>query len=191
MTVCVVIGLPAPLLPIHLLWINLVTDGLPALCLATDPIDPDVMKQRPRPRNERITDGGFLPTMVLTGLLTAGVSFGVYFYALKSETPEMARTHAFAALVFAELLRSFGARSETQPIWKMNLLSNFNLLAVLAVSFGIQVWSHHSATLAKFLKTALMSFGDCLMILAVSTVPLLVIEARKAFIHRRAAKHSA
>ena len=49
MTVCVIIGLPAPLLPIHLLWINLVTDGLPALCLATEPIDPDVMKRRPRP----------------------------------------------------------------------------------------------------------------------------------------------
>ena len=191
MTVCVVIGLPTPLLPIHLLWINLVTDGLPALCLATDPIDPDVMKQRPRARHERITDGGFLPTMILTGILTAGVSFGVYLYGLRSETPELARTHAFAALVFAELLRSFGARSETRPIWRMNFLSNFNLIAVVAVSFGIQVWSHHSATLAKFLKTSLMSFGDCLMILAASSVPLLVIEARKAFLRRRTAQHPA
>src|SRR6185295_19177264 len=60
MTVCVVIGLPMPLLPIHLLWINLVTDGLPALCLATDPIDPDVMKRGPRSRTERITDRSFL-----------------------------------------------------------------------------------------------------------------------------------
>ena len=51
MTLCVVIGLPTPLLPIHLLWINLVTDGLPALCLATDAIDPDVMKRRPRQRS--------------------------------------------------------------------------------------------------------------------------------------------
>ena len=191
MTICVVIGLPTPLLPIHLLWINLVTDGLPALCLATDPIDPDVMKQRPRARHERITDGGFLPTMVLTGILTAGVSFAVYFYGLRSETPELARTHAFAALVFAELLRSFGARSETRPIWRMNFLSNFNLIAVVAVSFGIQVWSHHNATLAKFLKTSLMSLGDCLMILAVSTVPLLVIEARKAFICHRTVQHPA
>ncbi len=136
MTVCVVIGLPAPLLPIHLLWINLVTDGLPALCLATDPIDGEVMKQPPRKRNERITDGGLLRTMFLTGALTAGVSFSVYLYGLRSETPELARTHAFAALVFAELLRSFGARCETRPIWRMNLLSNFNLLAIVAVSTG-------------------------------------------------------
>ena len=108
MTVCVVVGLPVPLLPIHLLWINLVTDGLPALCLATDPIDPDVMKRRPRRRSERITDRGFLGTMFLTGFLTAGVSFAVYLYGLKTETEALARTHAFAVLVFAELLRSFG-----------------------------------------------------------------------------------
>ena len=180
MTAAIIMGLPMPLLAIHLLWINLVTDGLPALCLATDPIDSDVMKQPPRARHERITDGGFLGTMFLTGALTAGVSFAVYLYALKYETPEMARTHAFAALVFAELLRSFGARSETRPIWRMNFFSNLNLLLVVAVSFSIQVWSHHNAMLAKFLKTSLMSFGDCLMLLAISTVPLLVIEVVKA-----------
>ena len=73
----------------------------------------------------------------------------------------------------------------------MNFLSNFNLIAVVAISFGIQVWSHHNATLAKFLKTSLMSFGDCLMILAISTVPLLVIEARKAFSRQRPAQSPA
>ncbi len=191
MTAAIILGLPSPLLAIHLLWINLVTDGLPALCLATDPIDSDVMKQPPRARHERITDGGFLGTMFLTGALTAGVSFAVYLYALKYETPEMARTHAFAALVFAELLRSFGARSETRPLWRMNLFSNLNLLAVVAISFTIQVWSHHNALLAGFLKTSLISLSDCLMLLAVSTVPLLVLEARKAFFRHDVAQHPA
>jgi Ca2+-transporting ATPase len=184
MTLCVVIGLPTPLLPIHLLWINLVTDGLPALCLATDPIAADVMHRQPRPRNARITDTGFLSTMFFTGVLTAGVAFAVYFYGLKSETPELARTHAFAALVFAELLRSFGARSETLPIWRMNLLSNINLLAVVAISFGVQVWSHHNELLAKFLKTSLLGFNDCVMLLAVSAVPLLALEATKVLRHK-------
>lgn len=181
MTVCVIVGLPAPLLPIHLLWINLVTDGLPALCLATDPIDSDVMKQRPRDQHESLANGGFLRTMFFTGFLTAGVSFAVYFYALKTETPEMARTHAFATLVFAELLRSFGARSETRLLWQMNLFSNRNLFAVVAISFGIQVWSHHNAWLATLLKTSLIPLSHCLMLLAVSSVPLLVLEAHKAF----------
>ena len=57
MTIAVIAGFPSPLLPIHLLWINLVTDGLPALCLAADPIDPDVMTGKPRPREEQITNG--------------------------------------------------------------------------------------------------------------------------------------
>lgn len=179
MTAAIVMGLPMPLLALHLLWINLVTDGLPALCLATDPIDPDVMKQPPRSQNERITDGGFLGTMFLTGLLTAGVSLAVYVYALKHESLEMARTHAFAALVFAELLRAFGARSETRPLWRINHLSNLNLLAVVAASFGLQVWSHHNAMLAGFLKTSLMPFSDCLMLLTISVIPLLALEGVK------------
>ncbi|MGV3532625.1 MAG: cation-translocating P-type ATPase, partial [Chthoniobacteraceae bacterium] len=185
MTAAIVIGLPVPLLAIHLLWINLVTDGLPALCLATDPIDSDVMKQPPRPRNERITDGSFLGTMFLTGALTAGVSFAVYLYALRTQTPEMARTHAFAALVFAELLRSFGARSETRPLWHMNILSNLSLFAVVATSFSVQVWSHHNVWLAGFLKTSLLTLNDCLMLLVVSTLPLLVLEVRKVLLRPR------
>lgn len=184
MTAAIILGLPMPLLALHLLWINLVTDGLPALCLATDPIDGDVMKHPPRSRNERITDGGFLGTMLLTGLLTAGVSLAVYVYALKHESLETARTHAFATLVFAELLRSFGARSETRPLWRMNLLSNLNLLLVVSVSFGIQVWSHHNALLAGFLKTSLITFSDCLMLLGVSVIPLLALEGVKWLRHR-------
>jgi Ca2+-transporting ATPase len=188
MTVCVVIGLPAPLLPIHLLWINLVTDGLPALCLATDPIDPDVMKRPPRRRSERIANRSFLRTMFLTGLLTAGVAFTVYLHVLKTGTPETARAYAFAVLVFAELLRSFGARSETKPVWRISLFTNVNLLIVVAISFGLQVWSQHSATLGRFLKTAFMPFTDCLLLLALGAIPLLVLEMVKVVRHARQQK---
>jgi Ca2+-transporting ATPase len=179
MTVCVILGLPMPLLPIHLLWINLVTDGLPALCLATDPIDPDVMKRRPRSQSENITNRSFFRTMALTGFLTAGVSFATYFYVLQTETLETARTYAFAVLVFAELLRSFGARSETKPVWRIPLFTNTNLVIVVAISFGLQVWSQHNETLGGFLKTSYMSFVDCLILVAVGAIPLLVLEVVK------------
>ena len=185
MTICVIIGLPTPLLPIHLLWINLVTDGLPALCLATDPIDPDVMKRHPRRRSERITNRSFLRTMFFTGFLTAGVAFAVYFYVLKTGTTETARTSAFAVLVFAELLRSFGARSETKPVWRISLFTNVNLVIVVAISFGLQVWSQHNATLGRFLKTSYMPFTDCLLLLAVGAIPLLILEMVKVVRHAR------
>jgi Ca2+-transporting ATPase len=181
MTAAIVVGLPTPLLAIHLLWINLVTDGLPALCLATDPIDADVMRRRPRARAERITDGSFLRTMLLTGFLTAGVSFGVYLYGLKNETLDLARTHAFAALVFAELLRAFGARSETKPVWRIPLLANVNLALVVSISFVLQVWSHHYEPLGRLLKASGMSIGDCLMLVTVSLIPLAVLEVSKLF----------
>jgi Ca2+-transporting ATPase len=185
MTVCVVVGLPTPLLPIHLLWINLVTDGLPALCLATDPIDPDVMKRHPRLQSERITNRSFLRMMVLTGFLTAGVAFAVYFYVLQASTTETARTYAFAVLVFAELLRSFGARSETKPVWRIPFFTNINLAVVVSVSFGLQVWSQHNATFGRFLKTSFMPLGDCLLLLALGSTPLLVLEMVKLVRHAR------
>ncbi len=185
MTVCVIVGLPMPLLPIHLLWINLVTDGLPALCLATDPIDPDVMKRHPRGRAERITDGGFLGTMAFTGLLTAGVAFAVYFYVSRTGTLETARASAFSVLVFAELLRSFGARSETKPVWRISLFTNVNLVLVVVVSIGLQVWSQHSEVLGRFLKTTYLPFSDCLLLLALGAIPLAALELLKLVRNRK------
>ncbi len=185
MTAAITMGLPMPLLPIHLLWINLVTDGLPALCLATDPIDSDVMKRIPRRRGEPIADRDFLETMFLTGILTAGVAFGVYVHVLKTGTPETARTYAFATLVFAELLRSFGVRSETRPVWRIPVFSNLNLAIVVALSFGLQVWSHHDAFLGRFLKTSSMTLVDCFSLLAISVIPLAVLEAVKLTRTRR------
>jgi Ca2+-transporting ATPase len=92
--------------------------------------------------------------MCFTGFLTltAGVAFAVYVYVLKSGTIEMARTYAFAVLIVAELLRSFAARSETKPVWRISLFTNVNLVIVVGISFGLQVWSQHNAILGRFLK---------------------------------------
>lgn len=178
-TVCVAGGLPAPLLPIHLLWINLVTDGLPALCLATDPIDSDVMQRPPRPRSERMANRRFIGAMLLTGMLTAGAAFAVYLYMLRTDSVEMARTYAFAVLVFAELLRSFGARSETRPVWRIPLRTNLMLVTVVFATFWLQVWSHHNAVLGGLLKTGFLTLEQCLTLLAIGALPLVVLEALK------------
>ena len=179
MAVAVVAGLPAPLLPIHLLWVNLVTDGLPALCLATDPIDLEVMTRPPRGRAERITDGRFLRTMVLTGILTAAVALAVYVYMLPRSSTAIARTYAFTVLVFAELLRSFGARSERTPVWRIPLFTNVRLVVVVVLSSALQVWSQHNAALGRVLQTTPMPFADCLLLLALGTIPLAALEVMK------------
>lgn len=181
MSICIMMGLPLALLPIHLLWINLVTDGLPAICLATDPIDHSVMKQKPRPKHESIIDSDFYKTMFITGLLSASVSLAVFVYQLKISSIEEARTHAFAVLVFAELFRSFGARSINRPIWKINFFSNINLLIVVVISIAFQILTHHNIYLASFFKTTLIPLHDCLVLIALSTIPLLGIEIFKFF----------
>lgn len=188
MTVCIVLGLPAPLLPIHLLWINLVTDGLPALCLATDAIDPDTMGRAPRRRNERITEGGFLVRLALAGGVSAGVSFGVFWWALKDGSVESARSMAFTALVFCELLKSFSFRSETKPLWQMSWWTNLQLPLVVAGSFVLQLLLHHLPFLSHLLKTVLPPWEDRWLLLALGFIPLLVLEGFKMRPALRAAR---
>jgi len=175
----VMVGWPIPLLPIHLLWINLVTDGLPALALATDPIDPDIMRRPPRRSNESITDRKFFTTLFLTGLLTAGVSLSAYLYGLRYHDLDTARTFAFATLVYAEILRSFGCRSETKTVWEIGLRSNLRLAMAAALALLFQPWTHHNQTLGTFLKSTGMTWTECLALLAVGAIPLIVLEVIK------------
>ncbi len=180
MLVAVVAGLPMPLLPIHLLWINLVTDGLPALALAADPIDTDVMTRAPRPRAEHLANARFLWSMSFTGVLTAGVALAVYCTMLQRHPVDVARTWAFTVIVFAELLRAFGARSDTRSIWQFSPLSNRWLVGVVACSVAVQVLSHQWTILGEFLKTTPMSLPDAARLLLLGAVPLLILELVKS-----------
>jgi P-type Ca2+ transporter type 2C len=92
---------------------------------------------------------------------------------------EAAPTAAFAALVFAELLRSFGARSRTMPVWRMPLFANVKLFLVVAVSIGIQLLSQHNALLGRFLKVSPIPFSDGFLLLAAGALPLLVLDVMK------------
>jgi len=187
---CALIGLPAPLLPIHLLWINLATDGLPALCLATDPIDAEVMRRRPRKKGAELADRPFLFKVGAIGLLDALVAFGVYRWALGHETLAMARTHAFTAVVFAELMRSFAARSPVRSLFAVGLFSNLALAAVVAASLAFQIWSYRQSWLAQWLKTVSISWTDLALVFAAGCVPLAVLEFVKLLRRRRSRQRS-
>lgn len=78
-----------------------------------------------------------------------------------------------------ELLRSFGARSETKPVWHISLFTNINLVLVVGISFGLQVWGQHNAILGRFLKTSSMPLADCFLLLAAGAIPLLTLEMVK------------
>ena len=181
-----VIGWPLPLLPIQLLWINLVTDGLPALALATDPIDRNVLSRPPRPQQAQLIDTEFLKIVVITALLTAAVTltaFTLEYYAAESLT--QARNAAFTVLVFSELFRSFGARSRTQPIWQLGVLSNMRLFTIVLISFSLQIGIHHVPWMQDVFGLEPISAGECLGWIALGGVPFAVLELRKVVLFRK------
>lgn len=182
MLVAALVGWPLPLLPLHLLWINLVTDGLPALALATDPIDPGVLNRPPRRPDAQLMDRAFLRLTVLTGMVTAGVALGAFAWEFYfNDDLAQARDAAFTVLVFAELARSLGARSTTRNLWEMGFFSNLRLLAIVGTSFALQLAIHHNTVLQELFGIEPVSFAECVEWLLLGLVPLLVLELRKVW----------
>lgn len=174
-----VIGWPAPLAPIHLLWINLVTDGLPALALAAEPVPKNVLTSIKRPSPISFFDQIFYREMVFVGLLTAGLTLAVYGYSLKTADELTAKTHAFTFLVFAELLRSFASRSEVKTFFQLGLTSN--IYHLLAVGFPVlfQIFLHHNAIFREIFKVKEISWYEGILLFLITLIPLLIIETKK------------
>jgi Ca2+-transporting ATPase len=180
-------GLPLPLLPVHLLWINLVTDGPPALCLAADPVDSDVLNRPPRAVSAPLADRSFLSRILVAGTLAAATALAVFMYFLNTSTVEQARTAAFTVLVFAQLLLSLGFRSHDKPLWKLSLFSNWKLLAVITASIVFQFFCTQNATLSHLLKISQLTLTTCLSLLAIASVPLVGLEIMKLWKSHEAA----
>jgi Ca2+-transporting ATPase len=179
MLAAAVVGLPFPLLPLHLLWINLVTDGLPALALVTDPPDDDALARPPRRPQEPMLGRAEWTTIITTGLLQAAVTLGVFVWALRSRDLGEARNLAFSTLVFGEVLRSFAARSTTRLFWEVGPFTNLRLLAVAAMTIGVQLAMHHTPIMQKLFKIQTLSLEDCVLSLALGLIPVTVLELAK------------
>ncbi|MFO9701334.1 cation-translocating P-type ATPase [Legionella pneumophila serogroup 1] len=178
--VALLIGWPLPLLPIQLLWINLVTDGLPAIGLATDMSEPGILNRPPRATQKSMMDMAFFKRVTFVGCLTALVTLGVFAYEyLIDKDLIQAQDAAFSVLVTAELLRAFGARSDTKNIWQVGLFSNLRLFFIVSISFSLQVLIHHIPALRELFGIQPVSFTQCLVWILLGMVPLLVIEAQK------------
>lgn len=130
---------PLPLLPLHLLWINVVTDGLPALALVVDPPEEDVLQRPPRHPDEPMLGRAQRRFIITTGLLQAAASLGVFVWALNARDLPEARNLAFSVLVFGELFRAFAARSTTRVSWEVGVFTNVWLLGVVLFSVLMQL----------------------------------------------------
>ncbi|KGP62881.1 HAD family hydrolase [Legionella norrlandica] len=178
--IALLVGWPLPLLPIQLLWINLVTDGLPAIALATDPSEPEILARPPRTTQKSLMNILFFKRVTFIGCLTALVTLSVFAYEyLIDGNLIQAQDAAFSVLVTAELLRSFGARSDTKTIWQVGFFSNLRLFFIVSISFLLQILIHHVPMLQELFGIEPVSFSQCLSWILLGMVPLLILETQK------------
>jgi P-type Ca2+ transporter type 2C len=173
------LGFPSPLLPLHLLWVNLATDGLPALALVMDPASPDVLERPPRPPGQSMLGKGEWGSIVWTGLLQAGVVLGVFVWAMSDEGIDTARNLAFSTIVFVELFRAFGARHPDRTFWEVGALTNLRLLAVVAGSAFVQIGMHHVPVVQKLFHVTPLSMFDCVLTIGLGLMPVTILEVSK------------
>jgi Ca2+-transporting ATPase len=181
------IGRPV-LLPLQLLWNNLVTDGLPALALGVDPDSAQVMEQKPRSVNEGIlTRPNQIKVLVQGALITAG-ALGVYMYGewfMPNHSYELGQTMLLTTMVLTQLLHSLGFRSSTRSLFTTESLQNRWLLLAIAGSFCAHLAILYVRPIAAVFKTVPLGAGEWVAVLVASLVPLAIIDALKVSGARR------
>src|SRR5665648_28669 len=175
----ILIGLPSPLIPIQILWMNLVTDGLPALALGLDPAEEDIMRRPPRDPNKGIFSGkmGFniFSQGIFIGFLTLCAFYiGISFYSL-----EIARAMAFATLSFSQLTQSLNARSQKFSIFKMGLFTNLYLIMAISISGILQFLVMAIPFLQVIFKTVPLTLSQWWIIIILSLSPIIYVELLK------------
>lgn len=173
------LGLPLPLLPLQLLWINLVTDGLPALALVMDPPLPGVLDRPPRPPGEAMLGRSQWARILGIGALEAGVVLTVFVWRLGTTSVVEARSLAFSTLVFCELFRAFAARSRYLAHWQVGAFTNLHLIGVVALCALAQVSLGYLPFARSFLGIEQLSAADTALALALGLIPATLLELRK------------
>jgi P-type Ca2+ transporter type 2C len=181
MFVSSLIGLPVPLVPIQILWINLITDGFPALALGVDPIAPDIMKRPPRDPNEGVITRSRGLLMLFQGAFIAACSLFAFVLVLyiEKESIERARTAAFVVLACSQLFHSFNCRSNTESLFKIGFFTNKQLVLATGISFLLQMMVVYVPFLQMVFKTEPLGLLDWVLVVAISSFPLCAMELVK------------
>ena len=174
------LGMPVPLLPIQILWMNLVTDGLPGLALAAEPAEHDIMRRPPRPRREGLFTNGMAWQVIWVGLLMAAVSLMVQAFAIHTGR-EHWRTMVFTVLTLTQMWQILAIRSDRESLFKLGIRSNLPLLGAVLLTFALQLAVIYLPPLHSVFDTSSLTFGELLACIALSSVVFFAIETSKWF----------
>ncbi len=187
-----ILSLPAlPFLPIHLLMINLVTDGFPALALGMEPAEPGIMGRPPRHPKEPIIHremwaGITVQSVLITAATLLAFTLGLYIFPgiVDEQKIVHAQTLAFATLVLAELLRAFTSRSERVSLWRLGLLSNRSMLWAVASSLVILLAVVYVPFLDPIFHTTQLTLQEWGLLIPLALLPAIGAEITKAILRR-------
>lgn len=172
------LGLPIPLLPIHILWINLVTDSLPALALSVEPAEDDVMRRPPRDPRESIFAHGLGIQTVWVGALMAALVLSVQYVSLRFYNGEW-QTMVFTVLCFTQLANALAIRSDRKSLFQQGLLSNKAMLGAVILSVLMQLAVIYIGPLNSIFRTQPLSLGELLACAGISSVVFAAVEVEK------------
>ena len=176
------LGLPVPLLPIQILWINVVTDGLPGLALALEPEEHGVMRRPPRPLAESIFAHGLWQHIIWVGLLMGSVCLLTLAWAWRTGSPRW-QSMTFTVLALSQLGHLLAIRSERQPFTR-DFLSNPPLVVAVMLTVGLQMATLYVPALNTVFRTAPLTAGELVFCLGMSAVGFLAVEVEKWLMRR-------
>ncbi|MGE5633030.1 MAG: cation-translocating P-type ATPase [Caulobacteraceae bacterium] len=179
--ISILANMPIPLIPIQLLWLNLVSDSFPALALGTEKGEPDIMKRKPRDAKEPILNKRLLTGIIVLSLAQTASVLIAFEWALSTYNHDLtiARTVAFTTITVVELLMAFTCRSERYPLIKMGVFSNRVLVWASTVSFVLMMAVLYIPFLQPIFKTYSLNLKDWMTIILLCLVPLAVGEIYK------------
>jgi Ca2+-transporting ATPase len=181
-----VIGLPVALLPIHILWINLVSDGLPAISLSFEKAEKDIMQRPPRSPRESIFANGRGLHMIWVGMLMAGIALLLQAWAIKNDLHW--QTIVFNVVCLSQMGHVLAIRSERRSLFSIGLLSNKPLFAAVLLTFLLQFLITYIPFLQSIFKTQSLSLNEFILVGVASSLVFFAVEIDKAISKRKRKK---
>jgi len=172
------LGLPIPLLPIHILWINLVTDGLPGLALAVEPAEKGIMERPPRHPQESIFAGGLGGHIIWVGLLMGGASLATQAWSISTGHAHW-QTMVFTVLCLSQMGHVLAIRSERESFFSQGIFSNKPLVGAFLLTFTLQMATIYVPQLQPIFKTEALTLVELLITLAASSLVFVAVEIEK------------
>ncbi len=177
------LGMPLPLLPLQILWMNLVTDGLPALALGMEPAEPGVMSRPPNPKSANIFDRLMVRDILWMGVLMAVISLGIGYYYW-SRGSVVWQTMTFTTLTLSQMAAALAARSDHESLFRIGFFSNIQMVRAISATFILQLVVIYVPIFQGALTTVSMTATDLLIAVLASLVVLFLAEVVKWFIRR-------